>query len=261
MSSIRRETRKRMIVSSVEGCVATRRNTETNLLVGANLSLCLFPSFAYWHTVARVLSYSHFLFCTLVLFRACARVTTFAIVITSPLKPTFFFKQYAATVSPNIDRSSCVHVIELERTQNLVLRYKCQIIRYLSRRVVDNDNAIYGKEKNKRNSLGFSLVCTIYKLATVINKCERRLKRVDGLNSQWSRRVPTYSTAFVRLLTNHRYDSADADSDTDTDVPTPTPTPTRPLTLHITGETLARIEINFRQQQGEIDRWKKKKKR
>lgn len=164
-------------------CRDTQEYRNESTCWSESLALSL-SSFAYWHTVARVLSYSHFLFCTLVLFRACARVTTFAIVITSPLKPTFFFKQYAATVSPNIDRSSCVHVIELERTQNLVLRYKCQIIRYLSRRVVDNDNAIYGKEKNKRDSLGFSLVCTIYKLATVINKCERRLKRVDGLNSQ-----------------------------------------------------------------------------
>lgn len=71
-----------------------------------------------------------------------------------------------------------------------------------------------------------------------------------------------YSTAFVRLLTNHRYDSADADSDTDTDVPTPTPTPTptRPLTLHITGKTLARIEINFRQQGETIEEKKEKEK-
>lgn len=140
--------------------------------------------------------------------------------------------------------------------RNLVLRYKCQIIRYFSKRVVIRQCDLW-KRKKERNSSGFSLVYTIYKLATVINKCERRLKRVDGLNSQWSRRVPTYSTAFVRLLTNHRYDSADADSDTDTDVPTPTPTPTRPLTLHITGETLARIEINC-QQQGEIDGRKKR---
>lgn len=190
MSSIRCETRKRKIVSSVEGCVATRRNNETNLLVGANLSLDLFPSFAYWHTVARVLSYSHFLFCTLVLFRACARVTTFAIVITNPLKPTFFFKQYTATVSPNIDRSSCVHVIALEYTENLVLRYKYQIIRYFSRRVVIWQCDLW-KRKKEKDSLEFSLIYTIYKLSTVINKCERRLKRVDGLNSQWSRRVPT----------------------------------------------------------------------
>lgn len=40
---------------------------------------------------ARSCSYSRLLFRTLVLFRACARVTAFAIVIANPLKPTSFF--------------------------------------------------------------------------------------------------------------------------------------------------------------------------
>lgn len=146
MSSIRCETRKRKI--RVEGCVATRRKEYRNESTCWSESLALALSL-FWHTVARVLSYSHFLFCTLVLFRACARVTTFAIVITSPLKPTFFFKQYAATVSPNIDRSSCVHVIELECTRNLVSRYKCQIILVTFLDALLYDNAIYGEEETK----------------------------------------------------------------------------------------------------------------
>ena len=68
-------------------------------------------------------------------------------------KPTetnlFFFKQYAATVSPNIDRSSCVHVIELECTRNLVSRYKCQIILVTFLDALLYDNAIYGEEETK----------------------------------------------------------------------------------------------------------------
>lgn len=259
MSSIRCETRKRKI--RVEGCVATRRKEYRNESTCWSESLALALSL-FWHTVARVLSYSHFLFCTLVLFRACARVTTFAIVITSPLKPTFFFQAIRGHSVPEyrqIILCSCYRA--RMHSESCFALQMSNYSSYFSRRVVIWQCDLW-RRRNKRDSLGFSLVYTIYKLATVINKCERRLKRVDGLNSQWSRRVPTYSTAFVRLLTNHRYDSADADSDTDTDVPTPTPTPTptRPLTLHITGETLARIEINFRQQGETIEEKKEKEK-
>lgn len=71
-----------------------------------------------------------------------------------PTETNLFFKQYAATVSPNIDRSSCVHVIALECTQNLVLRYKCQIIRYFFKRVVIRQCDLW-KRKKKGTIQGF----------------------------------------------------------------------------------------------------------
>ena len=127
--------------SVVVGCVTLHRTSETNLLVGVNFSpslslslslslsvslflytyiyLSVYPisfSVSSTDTHARSCSYSPLLFRTLVLFRACARVTAFAIVITNLRKPTFLFKRYAATMTLNIGRSSCVHAIALEST-------------------------------------------------------------------------------------------------------------------------------------------------
>lgn len=78
--------------------------------------------------------------------------------------------------------------------------------------------------------------------STDIDKRERRLKRVDGMNSQRSRRTPTHSTAFVRLLTNHRDDSADADTGTDADADADAA-----AAVHAARETLATIKTNCRE--------------
>lgn len=261
MSSIRCETRKRKIrVQCRRVCRDTQEGIPKRIYLLERISRsCSFPLLAYSRSCPIVfpfpLLHSRSLSCMRTCHNFCDRYY-------KPTETNLFFQAIRGHSVPEyrqIILCSCYRA--RMHSEFCFALQMSNYSSYFSRRVVIWQCDLW-RRRNKRDSLGFSLVYTIYKLATVINKCERRLKRVDGLNSQWSRRVPMYSTAFVRLLTNHRYDSADADSDTDTDVPTPTPTPTptRPLTLHITGKTLARIEINFRQQGETIEEKKEKEK-
>lgn len=146
MSSIRCETRKRKIVSSVEGCVATRRNNETNLLVGANLSLDLFPSFAYWHTVARVLSYSSF---ALSFSFVHAHVSQ---LLRSLLQTHWNQPFFSSNTRPQCPRISTDHpVFMLSRSNTLRILFCVTNIKlfvtFLDASLYDN--AIYEKEKKK----------------------------------------------------------------------------------------------------------------
>lgn len=160
MKSNLRSNAKRNVVDSMrnaktkDSCPVSKgvsrhagRNTETNLLVGVNLSLLLFPSFGIQSLVSYRIPISSFALSFSFVHAHVSQLLRS--LLQAHWNQPFFFKQYAATVSPNIDRSSCVHVIELECTRNFVSRYKCQIILVTFLDALLYDNAIYGEEETK----------------------------------------------------------------------------------------------------------------